>query len=332
MTTSDGNALVDDLAARIRAKIMSGEIPIGAPLRQADLAAQFGISRTPVREALRQLQTGGLIEVVPNRGAVVRVPVPWEVREAYEVRAELESLAARRAVDRLDDATIAQLRSVNQAMYERSLAAAEGEQPKQREGSDNDQFHGLIYQASGNTRLTRMLVEINDAFPGTSRPWCSARTPGTARRTSASTRSSSRRSSPATASAPPSSCATTSCAPASTWRTGTSAARPPSSPADPARPAKAARETGPLSAAPTGRGRPAPPDRAAPAVYRTGARRIQPVASSIARVTASSWASRPYRPTTCTPTGSPSGVNPAAVTTTGCAVNVSRFASICHVK
>lgn len=165
MTTTDGNALVDELAARIRAKIMSGEIPIGAPLRQADLATQFGISRTPVREALRQLQTGGLIEVVPNRGAVVRVPVPWEVREAYEVRAELESLAARRAVDRLDDATIAQLRTVNQAMYERSLAAATSQEPERRTGTDNDQFHGMVYEASGNTRLTRMLVEINDAFP-----------------------------------------------------------------------------------------------------------------------------------------------------------------------
>ncbi|MFJ4220091.1 GntR family transcriptional regulator [Curtobacterium luteum] len=165
MTTTDGNALVDDLAARIRSKIMSGEIPIGAPLRQADLAAQFGISRTPVREALRQLQTGGLIEVVPNRGAVVRVPVPWEVREAYEVRAELESLAARRAVDRLDDGTVERLRAVNQAMYERSVAAAQGDQPEQRTGVDNDEFHSLIYQASGNTRLTRMLVEINDAFP-----------------------------------------------------------------------------------------------------------------------------------------------------------------------
>lgn len=165
MTTTDGNALVDDLAARIRSKIMSGEIPIGAPLRQADLAAQFGISRTPVREALRQLQTGGLIEVVPNRGAVVRVPVPWEVREAYEVRAELESLAARRAVDRLDDGTVERLRAVNQAMYERSLAAAQGDAPEQRTGVDNDEFHSLIYQASGNTRLTRMLVEINDAFP-----------------------------------------------------------------------------------------------------------------------------------------------------------------------
>jgi DNA-binding GntR family transcriptional regulator len=164
MTITDGNALVDDLAARIRAKIMSGEIPIGAPLRQADLAAQFGISRTPVREALRQLQTGGLIEVVPNRGAVVRVPVPWEVREAYEVRAELESLAARRAVDRLDDATIAELRSINTAMYERSLAIAAGTVPEQ-DGTDNDHFHGLIYRVSGNTRLTRMLGEINDAFP-----------------------------------------------------------------------------------------------------------------------------------------------------------------------
>jgi DNA-binding GntR family transcriptional regulator len=161
---TDGSALVDDLAARIRAKIMSGEIPIGAPLRQADLAAQFGISRTPVREALRQLQTGGLIEVVPNRGAVVRVPVPWEVREAYEVRAELESLAAKRAVDRLDDATIAELRAINVAMYERSLATADSD-PGERNGNDNDQFHSLIYEISANTRLTRMLGEINDAFP-----------------------------------------------------------------------------------------------------------------------------------------------------------------------
>jgi len=101
---------------------------------------------------------------VPNRGAVVRVPVPWEVREAYEVRAELESLAAKRAVDRLDDATIAELRAVNTAMYERSVALAAGAAPE-RDGTANDQFHGLIYEASANTRLTRMLGEINDAFP-----------------------------------------------------------------------------------------------------------------------------------------------------------------------
>ncbi|MCU1406358.1 MAG: GntR family transcriptional regulator [Glaciihabitans sp.] len=164
----DGNALVDDLAARIREKIMSGEIPIGAPLRQAELAEAFGISRTPVREALRQLQSGGLIEVVPNRGAVVRVPVPWEVREVYEIRAELEALAARRSVERLDPPKIAELRAVNDRMYQRSLAAAAAGttgSPFANNDGSNDAFHTLVYEASGNTRLARMLAEINDAFP-----------------------------------------------------------------------------------------------------------------------------------------------------------------------
>ena len=93
-------ALVDEIASAIRNRIMTGEIAIGSQLRQAELAQELGVSRTPVREALRQLQTSGLIDVLPNRGAVVRVPAPWEVREAYEVRAELEGLACERAVGR----------------------------------------------------------------------------------------------------------------------------------------------------------------------------------------------------------------------------------------
>src|SRR3954469_14625076 len=110
------SALVDQIAAAIRQRIMTGEIAIGAQLRQAELAAELGVSRTPVREALRQLQTSGLIEVVPNRGAVVRVPVPWEVREAYEVRAELEGLACERAVSRINDGELDELRAANQSM------------------------------------------------------------------------------------------------------------------------------------------------------------------------------------------------------------------------
>lgn len=163
-STETGNALVDDLAARIRAKIMSGEIPIGAPLRQAELANEFGISRTPVREALRQLQTGGLIEVVPNRGAIVRVPVAWEVREAYEVRAELEALAARRSVKRMTAQMIDELEAVNSAMYDHSKQAAATEETPAK-GSENDQFHTLIYRAAGNSRLERLLTDLNDAFP-----------------------------------------------------------------------------------------------------------------------------------------------------------------------
>ncbi|CAN5190712.1 GntR family transcriptional regulator [soil metagenome] len=161
-----GNALVDQTAGRIRAMIMSGEIPIGAQLRQAELAQSFGISRTPVREALRQLQVGGLIEVVPNRGAIVRVPAPWEVREAYEVRAELEALAAERAVSRVTKETLARMREVNDEMYARSLAIAENhDAPAAAQGGENDVFHTLIYTTSGNRRLTKAINEINETFP-----------------------------------------------------------------------------------------------------------------------------------------------------------------------
>lgn len=161
-----GHALVDEIAAKIRERIMSGDIPIGAQLRQAELATDFGVSRTPVREALRQLQTGGLIDVIPNRGAVVRVPSPWEVRQAYEVRAELEALAAARAVSRISRAEIERLRSANQSMYDRSVSeAAEG--PDRATGSrrENDLFHLTITEVADNARLARVIDEINETFP-----------------------------------------------------------------------------------------------------------------------------------------------------------------------
>lgn len=160
-----GRALVDDIAARIRGRIMSGDIPIGAQLRQAELASDFGVSRTPVREALRQLQTGGLIEVLPNRGAVVRVPSPWEVREAYEVRAELEGLAATRAVDRISRTDIARLRTANQEMYDRSRGERTIVDTATDSRRENDVFHDTIAQVAANARLARAIEEINETFP-----------------------------------------------------------------------------------------------------------------------------------------------------------------------
>ncbi|MEJ3742875.1 GntR family transcriptional regulator [Actinomycetes bacterium KLBMP 9797] len=153
------SALVDETAAAIRARIMSGEIPIGAQLRQAELAKTLGVSRTPVREALRQLQAGGLIEVVPNRGAVVRVPAPWEVREAYEVRAELEGLACVRAVDRITRDVLDELRDTNELLRPGDAP------PNPSSHAANDRFHTLIHQVAGNERLARVIREINEAFP-----------------------------------------------------------------------------------------------------------------------------------------------------------------------
>lgn len=168
-TDSNGghNALVDEIAAAIRKRIMSGQIPIGAQMRQAELAAELGVSRTPVREALRQLHTSGLIEVVPNRGAVVRVPSPWEVRDAYEVRAELEGLACERAVSRINDAELDELRAANQSMRD-EVAKAKERDPVDAEPPTvefNDAFHTLIHRVADNEWLTREINEINHAFP-----------------------------------------------------------------------------------------------------------------------------------------------------------------------
>lgn len=161
------SALVDDIAAAIRKRIMSGAIPIGAQLRQAELATELGVSRTPVREALRQLHTSGLIEVVPNRGAVVRVPSPWEVRDAYEVRAELEGLACERAVSRINDTELNELRAANQAMRdevaEPTVDAGPEIEPPTVEF--NDTFHTLIHRVADNEWLARAITEINQAFP-----------------------------------------------------------------------------------------------------------------------------------------------------------------------
>ncbi|MEU0642769.1 GntR family transcriptional regulator [Streptomyces umbrinus] len=177
-----GKALVDDTAAAIRARILSGEIPIGAQLRQVELAELLGVSRTPVREALRQLQAGGLIEVLPNRGAVVRVPAPWEVREAYEIRAELEGLACVRAVHAVTPDVLRELREANETVRAVSSGVRDagggappgaGSSPATPNTSPNaspstsanDCFHTLIHTVAGNRRLARAIKDVNEAFP-----------------------------------------------------------------------------------------------------------------------------------------------------------------------
>ncbi|MER5183900.1 GntR family transcriptional regulator [Streptomyces sp. NPDC002896] len=157
---SDEAPLVDEIAARIRDRIMSGAFAIGMPLRQAALANEFGVSRTPVREALRQLQHGGLIEVHPNRGAVVRVPAPWEVRQAYEVRAELEGLAAQRAAVRISSAQTDRLRDLNKVLH----SALEGGSSPETAAA-NDEFHTIICAAAENAWLLRMVDQVNASFP-----------------------------------------------------------------------------------------------------------------------------------------------------------------------
>ena len=174
--TDEGQALVDSLASAIQARVLSGEIATGARLRQESLAAEFGVSRTPVREALRKLQASGLVEVQPRRGALVRRPSARDVREAYEVRAELEGLAASLAAARIRDGELHRLREA-QRLFRRSVTSllawrrrqARDELVRGEAHGDwiaaNDSFHLAIQEAAGNRRLRATLTELHETFP-----------------------------------------------------------------------------------------------------------------------------------------------------------------------
>jgi DNA-binding GntR family transcriptional regulator len=172
-TATDQHGLVDRLAAAIQSRVLSGEIPTGTRLRQESLAAEFGVSRTPVREALRQLGASGLVTVQPNRGAIVRGPSPRDIREAYAVRAELEGFAAELAVANLDDAQLDQLQEAER-LFRHSIEAVIAER---RRGVDqdwtteseweraNNLFHRVIQEAAGNRQLLEAIAYLHLRFP-----------------------------------------------------------------------------------------------------------------------------------------------------------------------
>ena len=163
---------VERLAGTIQARVLRGDVPVGTRLRQEALAEEFGVSRTPVREALRQLQATGLVELLPNRGAVVRGPSAREIREAYDVRAELEGLAARLAAERISDRDFVRLREA-QALFRKSvttLIARRARRPAPWKDESvwvraNDLFHQAILDAAANGRLNATIADLHRSFP-----------------------------------------------------------------------------------------------------------------------------------------------------------------------
>lgn len=166
-------ALVDKLASQLHARVLSGELPSGTRLRQEALAEEFGVSRTPVREALRKLQAGGLVELQPNRGAVVRGLSAREIRDAYEVRAALEALAAQLAAERISREQLERLNRVqgefrtalDRALAKRRGGREVGVRELRRWAKANDDFHQTIHEASGNEVLASALAQLARNFP-----------------------------------------------------------------------------------------------------------------------------------------------------------------------
>jgi DNA-binding GntR family transcriptional regulator len=143
------------VAASLREDIVSGQLESGTRLRQVELARRFGVSTTPVREALAALQSEGLVRVHPQRGAVVFVPTIDGLREHYEIRAALEALAAERAAERFDPARGEAL----SAMLD-EMAAGPG---VERYLELNLRFHSELYALAGRPRLVEMIETLRDA-------------------------------------------------------------------------------------------------------------------------------------------------------------------------
>ncbi len=144
----------ESVTEALRLAILGGVLPAGSRLVQADLAAQFGVSNTPVREAMRELSVEGLIRFDPYRGAVVRTPTLDEVREVYEIRLLLEPVAMRKAASKITQVELEQAWSV-----QREMVNAEDV------GTWvllNRRFHGTLITASASPRLAEIIGSLED--------------------------------------------------------------------------------------------------------------------------------------------------------------------------
>lgn len=140
--------LARDLRNRLEAEILSGQRPPGARLDESKLAQHFGVSRTPVREALRELAAADLVVLRPRQGAVVASVTVTQLLHMFEVMAELESFCAKLAARRMSAEERQQLTRLHEDCR---LLAEEGETHAYYDA--NRHFHEVIYAGSHNTYL-----------------------------------------------------------------------------------------------------------------------------------------------------------------------------------
>ncbi|HEX3454297.1 MAG TPA: GntR family transcriptional regulator [Gaiellaceae bacterium] len=138
----------------IREAIIDGRLPPGQRLKEEELARELGISRTPVREALLILQTEGLVDAEPNRGAVVRSHDAGDLEDLYALRALLEGYAARRAAANVTEATSAEL----WASCDRFEALIDGD--VQELVKENLFFHSTILDTAKSRRVAEQIRKV----------------------------------------------------------------------------------------------------------------------------------------------------------------------------
>jgi DNA-binding GntR family transcriptional regulator len=146
-----------DVLERLRQMIFDGELPAGSKVRENDLCERFGVSRTPMREALKVLANEGLVRLTPNRGAVISELTLQDLEDAFPVMGALEALAGELACLSITDQEIAEIRELQDRMvehYENRELAPYFEL--------NQEIHLRILQAARNKSLSAMAKSLGD--------------------------------------------------------------------------------------------------------------------------------------------------------------------------
>lgn len=151
--------LREKILEKIREDILKGNLRPGEKVAEPELAASFGISRTPIREAFRQLESEGYLTVIPRKGAVVASLSERDVAEFYAIKSILEGYAARIAAERLSDKDLERLEAINERLEK---LAKEGD--VKTFFRVHNEFHDLFIKAAGNDKLSDLITQLMMKF------------------------------------------------------------------------------------------------------------------------------------------------------------------------
>lgn len=158
LTALDSPSLRERVYLSLRDALVAGELIPGQRLRDQELAARLGVSRTPVREALQRLEDEGLVETAPRAMTRVAPLDAIAAREAFPVVAALHALAARHGVPRLTTEDIATMRAANEELA--VTIATLDPATVQRAIAADDQFHAVVLRAADNSEIIRTLERL----------------------------------------------------------------------------------------------------------------------------------------------------------------------------
>lgn len=164
-------SLTSTIFEKIREDILIGKYVTGEKIVEAKLAEEFGVSRTPVREALKQLELDGLVDNIPNRGVMVKGISKQDIDDIFTIRVAIEGIAVKWAIERMDDSDLEKLKEIFELMefytFKKDL---------DKIAELNTKFHEVIYNATKSRYLEHVLKDFQ-FFMKTTR-YKSLRSPG----------------------------------------------------------------------------------------------------------------------------------------------------------